>query len=88
MRALEHALTVGPHLRRCAEGAARVLTLPSLAAIQEFARGELASAAARLAATIGVMGGSMLQRELFELTIGAARRRLPARTGDRLRVSA
>jgi hypothetical protein len=87
VRALEHALTVGPHLRRCAEGAARVLTLPSLAAIQEFARGDFGAAAARLAATIGVMGGSMLQRELFELTIRAAQRRRSARTGEALRVS-
>ncbi|HEX5046817.1 MAG TPA: hypothetical protein VFX89_06810 [Gammaproteobacteria bacterium] len=84
-RALERALAAGPHLRRCAEGAARVLTLPSVAAIQDFARGDFASSAARLGATIGVMGGSMLQRELFELTIRAAeRRRAPAR----LRISA
>jgi len=88
VRALERALAAGPHLRRCAEGAARVLTLPSLAAIQEFARGDYASAAARLAATIGVMGGSMLQRELFELTIRAARRRRPTRTDTALRASA
>jgi len=79
VRALEHALAAGPHFRRCAEGAARVLTLPSLAAIQDFARGDFASADARLRATIGVMGGSLLQRELFELTIEAARRRVCSR---------
>lgn len=62
-----------------------MLTLPSLAAIQDFARGDFASSAARLGATIGVMGGSMLQRELFELTIRAAERR---RASARLRISA
>jgi hypothetical protein len=75
VRALEQKLATGPHLRRCAEGAARVLTLPTLAAIQDFARGDFASAESRLRATIGVLGGSLLQRELFELTIEAARRR-------------
>jgi hypothetical protein len=90
VRTLERALATGPYLRRCSERAARVLALPTLAAIQEFARGDFAAAANHLGATIGVMGGSLLQRDLFELTLEVARRRrrvLP-RTDAGLRISA
>ncbi len=72
--ALQHGLAAGPHPRRCAERAARMLTLPALAALDAFVRGGFAAAESHLRATIERMGGSLLQRELFELTLRAASR--------------
>jgi tetratricopeptide repeat protein len=78
LRALQRKLAAGPHLRRCAERAAYALTLPALAAIEAFARADFRAAEAQLRATIDRMGGSLLQRELFELTLEASgRRRAP-----------
>ncbi len=79
--ALQRNLADGPHPRRCAQRAARGLTLPALAALEAFVRGGFAAAESHLRATIERMGGSLLQRELFELTLRAAcRRRAPFAT--------
>jgi len=80
LHALQSRLATGPHLRRCAERAACALTMPTLTAIEAFARAKFRTAEAQLRATIDRMGGSLLQRELFELTLEASRRRAPSAT--------
>jgi len=71
---LRRRLAEGPHVRRCAVRAARKMTLPALSAIEAFLRGAFGSAESHLRATIDGMGGSLLQRDLFDLTLRAARR--------------
>lgn len=73
---LRARLAAGPFVRRCAERASRLITLPAIAAIEAFASGAFARAEAELRATVGLMGASLLQRELFELTLQSARTRL------------
>jgi tetratricopeptide (TPR) repeat protein len=72
--ALRQRLLEGPHVRPCAVRAARAITLPALGAIEAFARGALAAAETQLRSTIDGMAGSLLQRELFEITLRAVLR--------------
>jgi hypothetical protein len=74
LNALRERLVHGPFVRRCASRAARVMTLPALDAMSAFTRGSLAAAEQLLSATIVGMEGSLLQRELFELTLRIVRR--------------
>jgi tetratricopeptide (TPR) repeat protein len=79
--ALRRRLAQGPYLRPCVLRAARKITLPALTAIEAFSQGAFAAAESHLHATIHGMAGSLLQRELFELTLRAARRsRVPYAT--------
>lgn len=75
-RELEDRIAKGPHLRPCSLRTARKTTLPALQGIESYAIGAFGAASSALRTVISRVGGSLLQRELFDLTLSAAEDRL------------